>query len=153
MRTYEARCTSDWLSVDDDPALLSPRILLAEDDPEMRALVSGDLRRVGYGVVECADGPALLRRLAFVNPSDEVGIDLVVSDVIMPGLTGLEVLERLRRADPFTPFIIVTAFGSAEIRLEAIRMGAIAVLDKPFESKDLLHLIEDVVGKPPRVSR
>ena len=150
MRTHEVRRSSDYLA---DPALLPPRILLAEDDAEMRALVSDDLRRAGYSVVECADGVALLRRLDSVNRTQGVGVDLVVSDVRMPELTGLEVLERLRGADPFTPYIVVTAFGSAETRCAAARLGAIAVLDKPFEIKDLLRLVEDAIGAPSRVPR
>ena len=145
MRTHEPQRPSDYLA---DPELLPPRILLAEDDAEMRALVSGDLRRAGYGVVECADGAALLQRLDSANRTVGLGVDLVVADVRMPELTGLEVLECVRRADPFTPYIVVTAFGSAETRRAAERLGALAVLDKPFEIKDLLRLVEDAIGAP-----
>jgi len=148
MQVHEPRRANDYLL---DPELLPPRILLAEDDAEMRALVSGDLRRAGYGVVECADGAALLRRLNGVLGTEGLGVDLVVADVRMPGLTGLEVLERLRGADPFTPYIVVTAFGSRETRLAAARLGAIAVLDKPFEIRDLLRLVEDTIGAPSRI--
>lgn len=150
MQAHEPRRPGDYLS---DPELLPPRILLAEDDAEMRALVSGDLRRAGYSVVECADGAALLQRLDGVGPAQGLGVDLVVSDVRMPELTGLEVLERLRAADPFTPYIVLTAFGTAETRRAAERLGAIAVLDKPFEIKALLRLVEDAIGAPSRMSR
>lgn len=136
-----------------DPDLLPPRILLAEDDAEMRALVSGDLRRAGYGVVECADGAALLDRLDAASRTQCWGVDLVVADVRMPELTGLEVLERLRGADPFMPYIVVTAFGSAETRRAAARLGAIAVLDKPFETRALLRLVEDAIGASSPVPR
>jgi CheY-like chemotaxis protein len=149
MRTQAQRRSGDYLS---DPELLPPRILLAEDDAEMRALVSGDLRQAGYGVVECADGAALLRRLETASEAQGMGVDLVVADVRMPQLTGLEVLERLRGADPFTPYIVVTAFGSDETRRVAARLGAMAVLDKPFEIADLLHLVEDAVGSASRTS-
>jgi CheY-like chemotaxis protein len=150
MHMHEPRRQSDYLS---DPELLPPRILLAEDDAEMRALVSGDLRRAGYSVVECADGAALLQRLDAAGHAQGLGVDLVVSDVRMPELTGLEVLERLRGADPFTPYIVVTAFGTAETRHAAARLGAIAVLDKPFEIRDLLRLVEDAIGAASRTSR
>jgi len=133
-----------------DPTLLPPRILLAEDDFEMRALLSTDLRSAGYSVVECSDGSSLLGRLAASSPIWEVGVDLVVSDVVLPTLTGLEVLERFRSWDPFTPFIILTAFGSAAIRRAATRLGAVAVLDKPFEAKELLQLVRDSVGPASR---
>jgi CheY-like chemotaxis protein len=150
MSTQGVRRANDYLA---DPELLPPRILLAEDDAQMRELVSGDLRRAGYSVVECGDGAALLERLESASREDGWGVDLVVADVRMPELTGLEALERLRDADPFTPYIVVTAFGSAETRLAATRLGAIAVLDKPFEIKDLLHLVEDAIGAPSRMPR
>jgi CheY-like chemotaxis protein len=140
----------DYLS---DPNLLPPRILLAEDDSEMRALVSDDLRRAGYGVVECSDGAALLRRLDAADRGRALGVDLVVADVRMPELTGLQALERMRGADPFTPYIVVTAFGSPETRRAAARLGAIAVLDKPFEIDDLLRLVEDAIGAASRNPR
>lgn len=147
---HEQRRSSDYLL---DPELLPSRILLAEDDAEMRALVSGDLRRAGYSVVECADGAALLRRLDAESRTEGSGVDLVIADVRMPELTGLEVLERMRGVDPFTPYIVVTAFGSPETRRLAEHLGAIAVLDKPFEIKDLLRLIEDAIGAPSRTFR
>jgi CheY-like chemotaxis protein len=136
-----------------DPRLLPPRILLAEDDAEMRALVSGDLRRAGYGVLECVDGAALLGKLQSASCPEGLGVDLVIADVRMPELTGLEALARLRATDPFTPYIVVTAFGSAETRRIARRLGAIAVLDKPFEIRDLLRLVEDAIGAPSRLPR
>jgi CheY-like chemotaxis protein len=150
MPIHEARRPGDYLT---DPELFPPRILLAEDDAEMRALVSGDLRRVGYSVVECADGAALLKKLDAASRNEGLGVDLVVADVRMPELTGLEALEQLRGADPFTPCIVVTAFGSAETRRAAARLGAIAVLDKPFEIQDLLRLVDDAIGVPPGARR
>jgi CheY-like chemotaxis protein len=150
MRTRAPERARDYL---DDPTLLPPRILLAEDDAEMRALVSSDLRRAGYGVVECPDGAALLRRLDASDPSQGQGVDLVVADVRMPELTGLEVLEHLRDADPFTPYIVVTAFGGVETRKAAERLGAIAVLEKPFERTALLSLVEAAIGAPSRTPR
>jgi CheY-like chemotaxis protein len=146
----ESNRAGDYLA---EPELLPPRILLAEDDRELRGLLSGDLRRAGYTVVECADGSALLRRLRARDSRDGAGVDLIVVDVRMPELTGLEVLGCLRDADPFTPCIVVTAFGSPETRQAAKRLGAMAVLDKPFEIGALLELIEDAVGRARRVSR
>ncbi len=151
MLVHESRRSGDHLA---DLEFIPPRILLAEDDAEMRALVSEDLRGAGYGVVECADGAALLRRLDCGRRTEGgADVDLVVADVRMPKLTGLDVLERLRSADPFTPYIGVTAFGSPEIRQAAARLGAIAVLEKPFEIRELLHLVAEAIGTSPRIRR
>jgi len=97
--------------------------------------------------------PCSVRRLESTTRTHGLGVDLVVSDIRMPELTGLEVLERLRGADPFMPFIVVTAFGSPETRRAAARLGAMGVLDKPFEIKDLLRLVEEAVGAAPRKPR
>jgi len=150
MQNHAPRRTADYLC---DPNLLPPRILLAEDDAEMRALVSEDLRRAGYGVIECADGAVLLDKIDSAKRTQEAGFDLVVADVRMPEMTGIQVLERMRAVDPFTPYIVVTAFGSEEVRTAAIRLGAVAVLDKPFEIGALLRLVEDAIGAPSRMTR
>jgi hypothetical protein len=76
MQVHDPQRWSDYLS---DPELSPPRILLAEDDAEMRALVSGDLRRAGYGVVECADGSALLVALTgFLVPMPLMALDVLI---------------------------------------------------------------------------
>ncbi|HEV8325337.1 MAG TPA: response regulator [Myxococcota bacterium] len=107
-----------------------PRVLVAEDDHEMRSLLVATLRRDGCVVEEAVDGADLLARLS-------AGFDLVISDVRMPGLTGLEVLARLRRAGGSTPFILITAFGDADLHAEARRVGTATVFDKPFDLDDL----------------
>jgi len=137
---------NDLLATDARPT----KILLAEDDLELRQLLAMVLRRAGYDVEEVADGSTLLRELA-----DEVGgqkpfdTDLIISDILMPGWTGLNVLAGLRRFDWAVPVILITAFGDAETHAEAARLGAVTVLDKPFDVDDLLRVVRDVM--PPSV--
>ena len=118
-------------------ALLSVRpirILLAEDDEELRRLLTAALRKEGYEVVSVADGNELLSMIGsqILNPVNHPQADLVISDVRMPGHNGLEVLEGLRQSDWATPVILITAFGEPETHAEARRLGA-AIIDKPFE--------------------
>jgi DNA-binding response OmpR family regulator len=116
------------------------RIVVAEDDGEMRALIAGGLRRGGFEVVELGNGWQLLECLArnHLNPDDpEQVVDLVISDVRMPGKSGLDVLAGLRWADWPVPVILITAFGDRHTHAEARRLGAIAVFDKPFAVCDL----------------
>src|SRR5687767_10513295 len=90
-----------------------PRVLVAEDQPEMRELIATMLRREGYVVTEAKDGSDLLDILIDtldnkINPDIPA---LIVTDIWMPGCTGLEVLSRLRRFAWRTRVIVITAFG------------------------------------------
>ena len=111
------------------------RVVVGEDDGEMRRLVVQALRRDGYAVGEASDGPSLLELMRSQASSGE-RIDLVISDIRMPGCSGLQVLERLRMANDRVPVILMTAFGDDETRLEAERRGAV-LFDKPFLIDDL----------------
>jgi len=121
------------------------RILLAEDDPELRSLLAEALRRDGHQVMEVANGVALddvIRELAAQSPGHPH--EIVISDVRMPGRTGLSVLES-HRGCPWCPrFIFMTGFGDEELRDEARGLGAAAVIEKPFEMDELREVLEDV---------
>ena len=129
------------------------RILLAEDDIEMRKLLAWRLEEDGYDVVEAENGlelleclePSLLYARTFGRISE---FDLVVSDIRMPGLSGLEVLAGLRKRDKVTPVILITAFGDQVTHDEANELGASAVIDKPFDIDELRATIRRII--PPR---
>ena len=110
-------------------------VIVGEDDAEMRRLVVQALRRDGYEVGEAADGTTLLELLRDRATRGE-RTDLVISNIRMPGCTGLQVLERLRTADDRVPVILMTAFGDDETRALAERRGAM-LFDKPFLLDDL----------------
>lgn len=124
-----------------------PFVLVAEDVPEMRALLSTALRRAGYRTAECRDGWDLLNRLkSYVLPMPrEEKVDLVVSDIRMPGLSGLEVLDGAECALDFPPVILITAFGDAETHRLAREGGAAAMLDKPFDIDELVRTAQRIV--------
>jgi DNA-binding response OmpR family regulator len=123
------------------------RILLAEDDPELRSLLAEALRRDGHQVMEVTNGTALddvIRELAAQSPSHPH--EIVISDVRMPGRTGLSVLES-HRGCPWCPrFIFMTGFGDDELRAEARDLGAAAIIEKPFEFAELRDLLEVVTA-------
>lgn len=129
------------------------RVLLAEDDDEMRSMLATLLRRAGFEVLEAGDGYELTSKLDAIAGSELTGsserrLDLIISDINMPGATGMEVLARLRRAHRVTPMILMTAFGDTRTHEEADRLGAEVVLDKPFALSDLLAAIESVPLDP-----
>ena len=124
-----------------------PRVLLAEDDEELRALLVWSLHRERYGVTECVDGPDLVSKLAwFLVLGEPLGFDLVISDIRMPGASALEILEAMRDCEGLPPVILITAFGDAHTHAEAERLGVAAIFDKPFEIDDLLAKAQDLLG-------
>jgi CheY-like chemotaxis protein len=127
-------------------APLEPWVLVAEDDLEMRRLVCRAMRRAGYQVTEAEDGRELVQALvSCVTHKPRSMPALIISDVRMPGCSGLEVLALLRRIDWTTPIILITAFGDPETHTEAQRLGAARVLDKPFDVEDLCSAAQTLV--------
>jgi CheY-like chemotaxis protein/ribosome-associated translation inhibitor RaiA len=123
-----------------------PTILLAEDDLEMRKLLSWSLGRQGYKIIECVDGISLMKKLGLLGPENGFELhDLVISDIRMPGLTGLQVLENVREFPDFPPMILITAFPDTESRDQAQRLGAVAMLAKPFEIEELLEKVREAI--------
>jgi CheY-like chemotaxis protein len=122
------------------------RILLADDDPDLRALLSEVLREEGYDVLIAESGVQLLDLIgpALLGWSDDPPAELVVSDLRMPGLTGLSVLGGLRELNWQMPFILITAFADDHVRQQAERLGAL-VLDKPFELRQLRDLLQQAL--------
>ena len=131
-----------------DVAIDANRVLLAEDDREMRALLALSLRKYGYDVVECADGVSLLTHLAaYLLPTEynREQFDLIISDIRMPGVTGMEVLEGRPEIAEFPPMILITAFGDEETHRSAKKYGAAAMFDKPFDVDDLLEKVRSIL--------
>ncbi|WP_437276663.1 response regulator [Sorangium sp. So ce375] len=123
------------------------RVLLAEDDRELRLLLATSLRRDGYEVLEARDAKHLLELMGEALASgDGAPIDVVVSDIRMPGTSGLELLAGLRRDDWATPVVLITAFGDPETHAEAYRLGADAVLDKPLDLDDLRLVVQTLAS-------
>ena len=107
------------------------RILVVDDDPEMRALLVDVLRNEGYDVGEAKDGTAAVIALR-TRP-----FDLILMDKNMPGPSGLDLLPGFRRVCPQSPIIMMTAFGDVPSYMEAIEKGAVEFLFKPFRMEEL----------------
>ena len=124
------------------------RILLAEDDKEMRTLLALSLKRAGYEVVACPDGDDMLIHLAaFLLPFEPVheSFDLIISDIRMPGVTGMEVLQGKPKRAYFPPMILITAFGDDETNAQAAQWGVAAMFDKPFDVDELLEKVQAIL--------
>jgi DNA-binding NtrC family response regulator len=110
------------------------RILVVDDEPGMRAGLAEVLARGGFAVEMAATGEEGVARLA------QGGIDLLVTDLRLPGLGGLDVLREARRTGLEIPVVVITAHGTVEDAVAAMKLGAFDFLTKPFSPADLLHL-------------
>jgi CheY-like chemotaxis protein len=123
----------------------APRILIAEDDSQMRDLLAEALRGAGYMVWEAEDGMELFdyydEQSAPGNPDQFQGVDLIVSDIRMPWITGMQILGELRARRRHIPVVLITAFGDEKIHADAERLGAVAVFDKPFDVGEFLAFL------------
>ena len=117
-----------------------PSVLVVDDDPDVRALVSTLLGRAGYLVTEAADGRAALKALYSQRP------DLVVLDVNMPDLDGWATLERIRDLSD-VPVVMLSARGEELEKVRALRAGADDYVTKPFGRQELLARVESVLRR------
>ena len=104
-----------------------PRILVVDDEEAIRSGLAEVLREEGYEAFEAADANSALTRLR-----DEV-FDLICTDVRMPGMDGLELVERVKRESPETEVIVITGFASLQSAVDAVKRGAEDYLSKPFD--------------------
>lgn len=130
------------------PVHIPARILIAEDDTELRLALSTALRRDGHDVLEVIDGGRLLVLLAqeYTATSEPRAVDLLVSDVRMPVCSGIQIVEQLRAAHWPTPVILMTAFGDDATRLHADALGAV-LLYKPFDLDDFRTAIGSLLRR------
>ena len=114
-------------------------VLVAEDDPAMREVFASVLSERGYQVTLVSNGTELWELLGPRESS--CGFDLVVTDVQMPGISGLDVIDRIRTIGDTTPVVIVTAFPREEVRQRA-RGLEVRLLAKPFELETLRSAVD-----------
>ena len=125
-----------------------PHILLGEDDKDLRELLDFALTRAGYLVTCCTNGLDLLERLEEGDP-----FDLIISDLRMPALTGLEVLECQLDNSQRPPFICMTAFGDQQTHRLAKRLGAAETIDKPFDLDEMIELVHATSLRNPQTAQ
>jgi CheY-like chemotaxis protein len=120
-----------------------PKVLVIDDDTDVRTLICTMLQRGGgYETVEAPNGPAGLAIYA------QGGIAAVITDLIMPGQTGIDTIKRLRVLDPNVPIVAVSGFGwdeTSPLIRDAILAGANRTLGKPFRPDELLSALSELL--------
>ena len=131
---------------------MAPRILIVDDDPAQRRILEEMSKRFGFDPVAVDGGEA---GLAFLSGSRGQAIDLIVLDLVMPGMDGLEFLERLTAVRSERPVIVQTAQGSIETAIKAMRAGADDFVVKPFATAGppVGPMARRRLGRPTRVHR
>ncbi len=114
------------------------RIMIIEDDEEMRSLLKDFFEEEGFETDSVSNGVDALKVLSGDH------FDLVITDLQMPGLTGLDILPTIRRLKPETPIIVMTAYGSEDLRRRTLERGATIYLEKPIRLSQLKTLIREV---------
>src|ERR1043165_7996626 len=122
------------------PMKSKPKILLVEDDAGIVGGLKKELQVEGYEVAVAARGDTGLAQ------AKEQRFDVVITDLKMPGLSGLELVEQLHAAKPKLPIILMTAFGTTETAIEATKLGAYEYLLKPLNMAELLVLVAKPVA-------
>ena len=120
---------------------MNEQILVIDDEASMRRMLQMLFAQEGYEVQTAESGEAALEALN-VRP-----FDLVVSDIRMPGLSGLELLKRIRQEEAPTEVILMTAYASADSAIEAIRLGAFDYVTKPFQVDELVNIVRHALEK------
>ncbi len=117
-----------------------PRMLVVEDDVTVREVVVSYLKAAGHDVTEAADGQTALEIM------ERTPADLVVLDLMMPGIDGLEVCRRLRLAGD-VPIVMLTALGSEQDRLVGLELGADDYITKPFSPRELVLRVDSILRR------
>ncbi len=115
------------------------RILIVEDDPEMRSLLKDFMEEEGFRVEAAQNGFDAFGKLS------HAAFDLVITDIRMPGVSGLDILPVLRKIQPNVSVVVITAFGNGDVCRKAIGRGAAGYLEKPIRLEKLKKIIHSIV--------
>jgi two-component system response regulator ResD len=119
-------------------------VLVVEDDPTVAEVVTSYLERADHRTESIADGNAAAQRL---SGADSHSIDIVILDLMLPGLDGIEVCRRLRSVRPDLPVIMLTALGEEDDRIAGLEDGADDYITKPFSPRELVLRVESVLRR------
>ncbi|HLT38828.1 MAG TPA: sigma-54 dependent transcriptional regulator [Enhygromyxa sp.] len=120
-----------------------PRVLVVDDEPNLRKVLGALLQQAGHEVVTEPDGESGLAR---VKSSPRGTFDVVISDLRMPGMDGMQLLKALVEEDPGLPVIILTAHGTVDTAVEAVKSGAFDFLEKPFDRDQIDKILHKAIA-------
>ena len=116
------------------------RILLAEDDPSMRGFLARALSKAGHVVVAVPDGDQAVDRLA------EGAYDLLLADIVMPGVDGIDLAKRVNAETPEVKVMLITGFAAVELRAKSVLDPSARVLSKPFHLRAIVDEVDKLLA-------
>ncbi|HJO38551.1 MAG: response regulator [Vicinamibacterales bacterium] len=126
------------MTSDPQPAPDRPLVLVVDDDPSVLAMLGRVARREGFDVLTCTGGRQAMERMA------EARVDLVLVDLMMPDVGGLEVIKAIRATDQSCRVVIMSGQATIDSAVEAVKLGARDYLTKPFDLHRLRDLLADI---------
>jgi len=120
---------------------MSDTILIVDDEPSNRNILSQELAHEGYSIVAASDGRDALKKLESFRPN------LIILDYMMPTLSGLEVLKELRKRENDTPVVMITAYGTMERAVEAMKEGAYDFITRPYEPDHIALVVRKALER------
>ncbi|MBT8342770.1 MAG: sigma-54-dependent Fis family transcriptional regulator [Desulfatitalea sp.] len=123
-----------------------PSILIVDDDQNVLQVLEARLLSSGFTILKAENGSDALRQLK------ETKIDLMISDMKMPGMSGMEVMTKARLLNPGLPIIFLTAYGTIPDAVKAVKAGAVDYLAKPFDGRELVFKLRKVLESTPRIA-
>ena len=118
------------------------RILIADDEPNIRRVLQATFQREGYDVLTAESGR---KALDLLRAND--GTDVLISDLIMPDINGVELLEIVREMNPALSVVMITAHGTIKTAVDAMRLGAFDYVTKPFDMDELKVLVRKAIER------
>jgi DNA-binding NtrC family response regulator len=115
------------------------KVLIVDDKENMRSFLTDVVELRQHASIEATDGEEAWKILS------QKEVDLVITDIVMPNMNGLELLQKIRSIDPLLPVIVVTAYGSPETEQKVMKMGASAYLTKPFQLDEMEELLDRIL--------
>ncbi|MCL4236263.1 MAG: response regulator, partial [Deltaproteobacteria bacterium] len=116
-----------------------PLVLIVDDEKNMRRVIAAHLEREGFDCLEAESGERAVEVLAQESP------DCVLTDLKMPGMDGMELLRHLSVTRAGTPVVMLTAHGTVQTAVEAMKVGAFDYLTKPFDKSELVSIVQKAV--------
>ena len=118
-------------------------ILVVDDEPEVLNVLTNMVRSAGYNVIPLGDAGSLLKAIR-----EGTKVDLVITDLVMPGMDGSELAEVIRKTLPDVPVILLTGHGSVETYIKTRSNGVFEYINKPVRSQELCRIVQAAIGGP-----